>query len=461
MGGYSIATQIINDLTAGSVTKKLIHFALPFIFSTLLQTAYGLVDMVIVGHFVGSEGLSAVSVSSQIIWMTTALCIGFTNAGQIIISQLIGSGQRDRLQKTIGTVTVSVFLIAAAVTVAGLSLTGPILRVMSVPPEAMSSAAAYLGVAFVGTVFTYGYNLVSSLFRGMGDSRHPLIFVAVAAASNLILDIIAVAILDWGAAGAALATVAGQAISLVLSVTYLYKNRAAFGFDFKLRSFRIDPPLFKMLVRLGIPFALQNAAISISMLFVNRFVNTYGVAASATFGTGTRIEQIPWIIISGVMMAGATMIGQNMGAGNQERMKKTVNISAVVCAVSAVVFMALFYLFPREIYSLFTNDEAVLDMAPMFMIALVVSLPATCMMCPYQAFMEGIGNAALVLFIALMDGFVSRIAISLLLAEVFHLGIMGWFLGYGLAAYVNTILSVAYYYSGIWKKRTSLVDNRS
>lgn len=450
--------EIINDLTTGSVSRKLFRFALPFMLSTLLQTAYSMVDMAIVGQFVGKTGLSAVSVASQLSWLTTALCMGFTNAGQIIISQLVGAGKKNELQRTISTVACAVFSVAVFVTVFGLVLTKPILRLLSTPEEAFGQAVSYLTIVFIGTIFTFGYNLVSSLFRGMGDSRHPLIFVAISAGVNLVLDYLFVAVFKWNVAGAAIATVMGQAVSFVISVIYLYRHRAQLGFDFSRSAFRFDRERLKMLVKLGVPFALQNSAISISMLFVNKFINQYGVVASATFGTGTKIEQLPWVVVNGIMMACATMVGQNMGAGKTDRMKKTVNISAVVCACSAAVFMALYSLFPREIYSFFTSDPEVLKMAPMFMLALVVSLPATTMMCPYQAFIEGIGNARLVMIIALLDGFVSRIVISLLLAEVFKMGLMGWFLGYGLAAYVNTILSVIYYYSGIWKKRRSLAD---
>ena len=453
-----MARSIIQDLTVGSVPKKLIRFALPFMFSTLLQTAYSMVDMMVVGQFVGSKGLSAVSIASQLMWLTTALCMGFTNAGQIIISQIIGAGRRQDLKKTIGTVTTTIVVAAAFITVLGLCLTEPILRALSTPAESFGEAARYLRIAFLGTVFTFGYNLVSAVLRGMGDSRHPLIFVAISAGANLILDLIAVALLHWGAAGAALATVLGQGISLVISLRYLYGRREEIGFDFKLASLKPDGATLRKLIRLGIPFALQHAAISISMLFVTRFINTYGLTASSTFGTGTKIEQLPWIVVNGVMVACATMVGQNMGAGKQDRMKQTVRVGAFICAGTAAVFIALFLLIPRELYSFFTSDPDVLEMAPMFMLALALSTPATTMMCPYQAFIEGIGNAALTMIIALLDGFVSRIAISLFLAYVCKLGLMGWFLGYGLAAYVNTILSVIYYYGGFWKKRVSLAS---
>lgn len=456
-----MAREIINDLTEGSVTKKLLRFALPFMLSTLLQTAYSMVDMIVVGQFVGKAGLSAVSISSQLTWLATALCIGFTNGGQIIISQLVGAGKRSELNRTIGTVASTVFIAALFITVLGLCIRNPVLRLLSTPDESFKEASSYLAIVFAGTVFTFGYNLVSSLFRGLGDSRHPLMFVAIAAVVNLILDYIFVALFDWRVAGAAVATIMGQAVSFVASVLYLYKRREMLGFDFRLSSFRIDFMRLKALIKLGIPFAINNAAVTISMLFVNKFINLEGVVASATFGTGTKIEQIPWIIGSGVMMACASMVGQNMGAGKIDRMKKTVHIGAIICAVTAVIFMVLFKLFPREIYSLFTQEGEVLDLAPMFMTALVVALPATCLMAPYQAFISGIGNAMLVMVIALLDGFVSRIVICLVLVKVFDMGLMGWFLGYGLAAYVNTIICVIYFYSGIWKKRKALFTSFS
>ena len=461
-----MAREIINDLTTGNVTKKLIRFALPFMLSTLLQTAYAMVDMIIVGRVVGAPGLSAVGMSSQISWLATALCIGFSNGGQIIISQLIGAGKKEELNRTIGTVTSLVFIAAVLISVLGIVFRKPLLTVMSAPEESFERAATYLLIVFAGMIFTFGYNLVSALFRGMGDSRHPLIFVAIAAVTNLILDYIFVAIFKWDVAGAAVATIAGQAVSFICSAVYLLRHREQFGFDFKRESFRIDPERFKTLVKLGIPFALNNAAVTISMLFVNKFINQYGVVASATFATGTKIEQIPWIVGAGVMMGCTTMIGQNMGAGKVDRMKKTVRVGVVLCAITAIVFIALFRLFPRQIYQLFMsrssdNYDEVLNMAPLFLKALSFALPATCLMCPYHAFASGIGNATLVMITALLDGFVSRIVISLLLAKVFGLGLYGWFLGYGLAAYVNTIICMIYYYSGVWKKRKAVFESFS
>jgi len=449
--------NIINDLTTGSVPKKLILFALPFMLSMLLQTLYSTVDMVVVGQFIGSTGLSAVSISSQLIWLVTALCMGFTVAGQIVISQLVGAGKRTDLRVTIGTLICITAIGAVVLSVAGICLARPMLNLLNTPEEAYSRALGYLTIVFSGTIFIFGYNLVSAVLRGMGDSKHPFIFVVISSLTNLVLAYVFVGIFHWDVAGSAIATVMSQAVSFIISAVFLYKNRESFGFDFKLKSFRIDGRRLKQLTMLGLPLALQSCAISISFLFVNKFVNAYGLTASATFGTGTRIEQIPWVIVSGVQLACAAMVGQNMGAGKFDRAKKTVNTSIFISAASAFIFVLVFHFFPKELYSLFTSDVAVLEMAPMFMLVLTISVPATSLMCPYCAFIEGIGNANLTLFIALMDGFVTRILLSLLLDHVFHLGLMSYFLGYGLAAYVTTIIGAGYFYSGIWKKRKLLV----
>jgi Na+-driven multidrug efflux pump len=157
------------------------------------------------------------------------------------------------------------------------------------------------------------------------------------------------------------------------------------------------------------------------------------------------------------MMAGASMIGQNLGAGKIDRAKRTVHFSVLTSIASATFFVLIFHFFPTEIYSLFTSDPAVLEMAPMFMFVLALTIPATSIMCPFMAFIQGIGNAELSFFIAILDGFFTRILLSLLLVKVFNLGILGWFLGYGLAAYVTLFLSAGYFYSNIWKKRKLLV----
>lgn len=449
--------EIIVDMTQGSVAKLLVRFALPFMLSTLLQTLYSTVDTIVVGQYVGSAGLAGVSTAGQIMWLTMTLSMGVSTAGQILISQKIGVGDRDGLKRTIGTLFTSTAILAFLITFVGLLTARPLLELLDTPAEAMEGAVNYLVIIYIGTIFTYGYNLVSSILRGMGDSTRPLIFVAIAAGTNLILDLLFVAVFHMGTVGAAWATILGQAVSFLCSIVYLYRRKEAFSFDFKWKSFHLEGHTLGILVKLGIPLALQNSAISISMMFVNKFINQYGVAASATFGTGTRIEQFPWVVVNGIMMATVSMVAQNMGAGKIDRTKRAVHVGVIICVITTIIVCAIYLLFPEELYRLFIDDPEVLALAPSFMLALALSAPATTIMNPYCAFMQGIGNGGLTLLFALLDGFVTRILLSLFLANTLGMGLMGWFLGYGLAAYVNFILSAIYFYSGVWKKRKMLV----
>jgi putative MATE family efflux protein len=224
---------MIKDLTQGSVGKELLRFAFPFMLSNALQTVYSLVDMVVVGQFEGSAGLSAVSIGGQITWLLSCLAIGYASGGQIFISQLVGAGDHAGVRRTIGTLFSAVTIFSLIFTVLGIGLHTPLLSVLNTPDEAFSQAADYVVICSAGMFFVYGYNTVSAILRGMGDSTRPFVFIAISAILNVILDLILVGPAGMGAAGAALATTVSQAASYIISIIYLYIHRDSFGFDFK------------------------------------------------------------------------------------------------------------------------------------------------------------------------------------------------------------------------------------
>ena len=303
-------SKIVRDLTQGSVFKLLISFSIPFIFANLLQIFYNITDMIIVGQFVGSAGLSAVSVGADLVHMQMLFCMGFSSAGQIIVSQYVGMKNTEGLRKFIGTLFSVLILMGIIMTVVGLLSKDWLLGVLNTPAEALSEARDYSTVCFFGTIFTYGYNLISAILRGMGDSRRPLLFIGVASVVNILLDLLFIAVFHMGAFGAALATIIGQAVSLVTSTTYLYRHRDSFYFDFKPKSFRIHGDSLKALFKLGIPLALQSCAVSISQLFISANVNAYGLVISAVNGVGNKISQVATVITSALSSAGSAMIGQ-------------------------------------------------------------------------------------------------------------------------------------------------------
>lgn len=450
--------SMIKDLTTGSVSKKLITFAYPFMLSNLLQVVYNLVDMIVIGQVVGSKGLSGVSIGGDLLQFCTMLCIGFASAGQIMISQSVGKGDRETVNSIIGTMFSSLLSFSILLSIVTICLADTFLVWMQTPAEAFEQARAYSIVCFAGLFFVYGYNVVSSILRGMGDSMRPFIFIAIAAVMNFLLDLLFIAVLGMEAFGAALATVLGQAFSFVASIIYLYRRKEAFGFDFKIQSFKVRFNILKPMIKLGFPLALQYAAISISMLFVNSYINSFGLVASAVTGVGNKLRQVMSIITRSIATAGSSMVGQNMGAGKPERVKQMVRTACIICFSAAIVFSCVFLVFPKQIFSIFDKNPEVLDWAPRYMVTIALAFGSFAVMAPFNALINGTGFAALSFVIALLDGVVSRIGLSLLLGLTFKMGIEGFWYGSALAGYSTGLVGAVYYLSGKWKTRKLIIS---
>lgn len=450
--------SMIKDLTTGSVSKKLITFAYPFMLSNLLQVVYNLVDMIVIGQVVGSKGLSGVSIGGDLLQFCTMLCIGFASAGQIMISQSVGKGDRETVNSIIGTMFSSLLSFSILLSIVTICLADTFLVWMQTPAEAFEQARAYSIVCFAGLFFVYGYNVVSSILRGMGDSMRPFIFIAIAAVMNFLLDLLFIAVLGMEAFGAALATVLGQAFSFVASIIYLYRRKEAFGFDFKIQSFKVRFNILKPMIKLGFPLALQYAAISISMLFVNSYINSFGLVASAVTGVGNKLRQVMSIITRSIATAGSSMVGQNMGAGKPERAKQMVRTACIICFSAAIVFSCVFLVFPKQIFSIFDKNPEVLDWAPRYMVTIALAFGSFAVMAPFNALINGTGFAALSFVIALLDGVVSRIGLSLLLGLTFKMGIEGFWYGSALAGYSTGLVGAVYYLSGKWKTRKLIIS---
>ncbi len=448
--------KLSRDFTHGSIAKQLLLFALPFMASNALQVLYSTIDMIIVGNYVGTAGLSAVSQSSQIVNFATMICLGFSNAGQVLIAQALGAKKRKEMNDIMGTLFCLISLIALIFTAIMIALCNPILTLMNVPEESFDMARRYLLICGAGLFFTAGYNMVSAVLRGMGDAKRPFLFIGIASAVNLALDILFTGLLGWGVAGAAWATIIGQAVSFIFSIIYLYRKRASFGFDFKKESFRLTKKYSSMILKLGTPMAIQSGFINLSMLFVNSMINGEGVVASATFGVGVRIDDIVNKICMGIQYAAIPMIAQNDGAGNHNRMKQTVFYAWIYSFILTLLFIVLYVFLGRELFMLFDDNPKVYDLSATFIKAILWMFPAFAIMRGSGAFIQGIGNVKLSMVLAILDGVVLRIGLSWLFGIVFDLGFFGFVLGYGLAPYGYAIPSMLYFLFAKWEKRRSL-----
>ena len=445
----------IKDFTKGNITRQLLVFSLPLFLSNLLQIIYNTVDMIVVGNVLGKVGISAVSVGGDVSAFLTFVAMGFSNAGQVIIAQYIGAGKSQKIGKFVGTMSGFLMSCSIVISVLGLVFQNGILSLMNTPADAFSGAAEYSAVCMVGLFFIYGYNTVSAILRGMGDSKHPFIFISIAAVINLLLDVIFVIVFGMGARGAALATVISQAVSFILCVAFLYRNREKFGLDMSLRDFFIwDRDMLLDLVKLGTPMAIKTASIQVSKLFVNSWINSYSLAVSAFAGIANKLSSISNLVSAAMNTAGSTMVGQNLAAGEFSRVKKILANLAVITLTVAIVISVAIALFPTQIFGLFTTDgdADVLEISHGYVPIAILLFFGSAMRAIMNALMNGSGNYRINFATAILDGIVMRIGLALLFGLALDMKHYGFWLGDAIAGFTPFFIGVVFYFSGSWKK---------
>jgi len=449
--------EIGMDFTTGPLLPLLIRFLLPFLLANLLNSLYNTVDTAIIGRFMGSTGIVACSLGGKMLNLFTNISVALAGGGQILVSQIVGAKRRDELNSCIGTMFSETIILSILFAIVTLLFSRNIIEWLNTPPEAFDDALIYLRITCIGLPLIFGYTAVSSVLRGMGDSRNPLIFIAIATVINIIGDLVFILVFKMGVAGAAVATVLGQGLSLVCSVVILYRRREYFGFDFKLKSFAIDWSKLQIILKLGLPNALRATCITGTQLVLMGYINKFGVVDSAAYSIGDKVYHMANILASSINNAGGTVVGQNFAAGNHERVRGIVRRVAVI-TLSASVFLSVFsLLFPTQIFGLFTDDPAVLAYAPAFMRVCCLIYVLSSFHASYQSVMSGTGNSFLNMIAGILDGMVLRVGMSFLFAYQFNLGVVGFFLADALARFAPITIGGIYYYSGAWKKRKKLV----
>lgn len=445
----------IKDFTKGNITKDLIIFAWPLLLSNILQVVYSMVDMIIVGKVMGKVGTSAVTVGGDVTNLLTFIGMGFASAGQVLIARYVGAKQRDKIGKFVGTMTSFLFIMAIIVSIFGLVSQDLILRLMNTPAEAYDGAAAYSSICISGLVFIYGYNVTSAILRGMGDSKHPLLFIAIAAGINIVLDLIFVAGFNMGAGGAALATVISQAISFILCLIFLIRKKEMFSLNIAKNDFiHWDRDMLSAFVKLGVPMAIKFAAISVSRMFVNSWINGYGVAVSAFAGIANKLASVVNLFSNAMNTAGSTMVGQNIVAGQFDRVNKILKNLLIITLSIAIAFSIAMVLFPQEIFALFTDSSEtdVLELADVYVpIALMMFLSSS-LRATMNALINGSGNVKTNFLTAILDGIVLRIGLSLLFGVALKMEYFGFWLGDAIAGYTPFFIGLVFYLTGSWKK---------
>ena len=443
------------DLSKGSVGKQLWLFALPFIVSNLIQSLYSVVDMVIVGRYCGAESMVGVNVGGQITLLVTNLVIGLCAGGTTLIAQYMGSGRRKELKETIGTLLTTLVFLGVILTALMVFLRTPMLRLIKTPAEAFGEGNDYLLVTALGTVFIFGYNALSAIMRGMGDSKNPLVFVAIACVINIVLDYVLVAAFDMKALGAAIATVFSQAVSMVLCIIYLKRNK--FIFDFSLSSFGLHKERLKMLMKVGIPTSVQNVVVGMSFLFLTTLVNTMGVNEGAALAVVAKFNSFAILPAIAMSASIAAMSGQNLGAGEVERAVKTMRIGTIIgFCMSAVIFVVA-QLFPEPILLIFDDtNPAMLAAGVEYIRAFTFDYLFASLMFGFNGLFIGSGHTTFTLFNNVLSSVLIRVPMAYLCGIVLDLGMFGVGLAAPASSLVALILCIIFFKTGKWKKMVIL-----
>ena len=431
-----------SDFTQGSILKKLIPFMIPILGALVLQAAYGAVDLLVVGRFGSTAGLSAVSTGSQILnlvtFVITQLAMGIT----VLIARYIGEKSTGQIGQLLGGAVTVFAIVSAVLFVVMVFFAKPLAVLMQAPQEAISLTTVYVRICGGGIFFIVAYNVLAAIFRGLGDSRSPLIFVAVACVVNIIGDLILVAGFHLDAAGAAIATVAAQAVSVVLAIVLLKKKDLKFGIQKK--DFRINGQC-KRFLKVGLPLALQEFLTQMSFLALCAFVNKLGLEASSGYGVACKIVNFAMLVPSSLMQSMASFVSQNVGAGKPDRAKRSMFTGMRLGVIVGVVVFICVWCFGDVLTSVFTTDTAVIQKGTEYLRGFAPETIVTAVLFSMVGFFNGYEKTVWVM----IQGLVQTLLVRLPLAYVMSIQPHASLTKIGLAAPVATcfgiVLNVIFY----------------
>ena len=453
----------MRDLTQGSEGRNIFRFAVPMLVGNLFQQLYTFVDQIIVGRFLGKEALASVGASFPVIFLLIALIIGVATGGTIVISQFYGAKNYTKVKRAIDTIFILMGVMAIIMTVIGVAFSQKIFHLMKLPEDLIPSANAYFTIYVSGLVVFFGYNGVAAILRGLGDSITPLYFLVLATILNIVLDLLFIVKFGWGIEGAALATIIAQGIAFFVAVFYLNKTHELIKFN--IREFTFDWLIFKQSVRIGLPTGLQQTFVALGMMALMGIVNGFGTDVVAAYTAAGRLDSLAIIPSMVFSTALATFVGQNIGAGKIERVKKGLSRTMIMAAGTAVGITLLVIIFKLPLMHLFTTDQAVINIGGGYLTIVTSFYLLLTGMFVYGGVMRGAGDTIIPMFLTLFSLWIIRIPAAVYLSQetVHFLGLtirgagMGekgiwWAIPIGWA--FGLILSYFYYRTGRWKTKT-------
>lgn len=447
-GNIKNASRSQLDMTRGSILKQVVLFAVPLLIGNLFQQLYNTVDAFIIGVYGSSEALAAVGTGGSPVNSLLALFLGIGTGATILVSQAFGAGEEKRTKDILQTSNAFILLSAIPITVIGVIASPYILKLMQVPDDTFSMANTYVSIVFLGSLPLIGYNLNSGILRGMGDSRSPLLFLLAATISNIFLDLLFVAVFNWGVAGVAIATVIAQFVAWIFSVFFIKAKYPQLGM--RIYSLIMDKRILREMIRLGLPMGLNNCVYSFGHMILQSLVNSHGSLYMAGYTTAARIDGFTFIPITSFGMAASTFAGQNVGAQQHERLNQGIKIILVMTVGLNVLTSGLILIFGKSLISMFNQEPAVIEagynvflwMLPFYWIFTIFNI--------LNNYMNGAGEVRLPTISSMLMFWVVRLPLAFIFSHYF--GKYAICACYPISWTVGLIISGSYFLKGNWKR---------
>lgn len=415
----------------------------------VFQQSYSIVDSIVLGRYVGKEALAAVGASFPLIFMLISFVVGVAMGTTIIISQYYGAKDMKMVKRAIDTMYITLFVASIVVTILGITLSGPIFRLINLPEAVMPQAITFFNVYLTGMVFFFGFNGISSVLRGLGDSKTPLYFLILSTVMNMLLVLLFVAVFKWGVAGAALATVISQAGAFITGIIYLNRTHEVV----KLNSLKLvfDRSIFKKSLMIGLPTGLQQTFVSMGMLAVTRIVNGFGTDVIAAYSVAIRLDSLAGLPAMNFGAALSTFVGQNLGANKPERVRQGFKATFMMSGALALLTSLGVIIFRQSLMHLFTDDASVIAIGSDYLVIVSSFYIFFSTMFVIGGVMRGAGDTLIPMFITLFALWGIRIPAASIMSKYF--GVDGIWWSIPVAWFIGMTLSYLYYLKGNWKKK--------
>jgi putative MATE family efflux protein len=442
----------MRDLTQGSEYKQILRFAWPMLLGSLFQQLYNVVDSVVVGQYMGSTALAAVGASYPLIFIMISLVIGIASGVTVVISQYFGAKDFDTVKRAIDTMFIFVFVASIVLSIIGIVFAERIFIAIKLPAEIVPLATRYFMIYVAGLILMFGFNGTLAVLRGMGDSMTPLVLLIISSLLNVGLDLLFVLVFGWGVEGVAIATVLAQAIAFIGGAIYLNKRHPLI--KFRIKNLTFDRELFRQSIRIGLPTGFQQAFVAFGMLALLRIVNDFGKDTIAAYTVAGRLDSFAALPAMTFAAALSTFVGQNIGAGKQERVRKGFRATWFITSLISVLVTVLAIVWGKWIMRAFTPEEAVISIGYDYLVIVSAFYIVFSTMFVTHGVLRGAGDTLWPMFFTLFSLWIIRIPFSWWLSRPnMGLGTNGIWWGIPAAWVIGLVLSYFYYLGGNWKKK--------